>query len=311
MGVTGRAGSQSGLYIRRLKGSIPLRSTILAEERWMNKLKDQKKEAVISALVEGNSIRSTERMTGVHRDTIMRLAHQVGAGCEVLMDQTMRNLECSDVQVDEIWCFVGKKQRHIAANESPIGKGDYWTYVAIDRDTKLIPSYRVGKRTAENTRAFIADLSERLANRVQLSSDGLEQYVEAAELAFGANVDYGQIVKSYEADPIGQGRYSPPHVVAATRKPVSGSPVIANICTSHIERQNLTMRMQMRRFTRLTNGFSKTVEGLKAAVSLHFAHYNFCRRHSSTRVTPAQEAGIVDVMWAIRDLLHIAERAAG
>lgn len=276
----------------------------------MNKLKAQKKEAVISALVEGNSIRSTERMIGVHRDTIMRLAHRVGAGCEVLMDQTMRNLECSNVQVDEIWCFVGKKQRHIAAGESPIGKGDYWTYVAMDRDTKLVPTYRVGKRTAENTQAFVADLSERLVNRVQISSDGLEQYVEAIELAFGANVDYGQIVKSYEAEPIGQGRYSPPHVVSTTRKPISGTPSIRGICTSHVERQNLTIRMQMRRFTRLTNAFSKTVAGLESAVALHFAHYNFCRRHSSLRVTPAQEAGIVDNMWTIQDLLRVAERSS-
>ena len=276
----------------------------------MNKLKDPKKESVIAALVEGSSIRSTERMTGVHRDTIMRLLHRIGAGCEIIMDQTMRNLGCRDIQVDEIWCFVEKKQRHLKAAESPLNKGDMWTYVAMDRDTKLVPTYRVGKRTGANTRAFINDLSERLANRVQLSSDGLEQYIEATEQAFGANVDYGQVVKSYEAEPIGAGRYGPPHVTSAARTPVSGNPNMASICTSHIERQNLTMRMQMRRFTRLTNGFSKKVEGLKAAVALHFAHYNFCRRHSSTRVTPAQEAGIVDEIWTISELLRIAERAA-
>ena len=275
----------------------------------MNKLRDQKKESVIAALVEGNSIRSTERMTGVHRDTIMRLLHRVGAGCEVIMDQTMRNLGCLDIQVDEIWCFVEKKQRHLKATESPLNRGDMWTYVAMDRDTKLVPNYRIGKRTAQNTQAFICDLSERLANRIQLSSDGLEQYIEATELAFGANVDYGQIVKSYEADPIGQGRYSPPHVVSTSRAPISGNPNVANICTSHIERQNLTMRMGMRRFTRLTNGFSKTVGGLKSAVALHFTHYNFCRRHSSLRVTPAMEAGIVDGMWTIPDLLRVAERS--
>lgn len=275
----------------------------------MNKLKDEKKEAVISALVEGNSIRSTERMTGVHRDTIMRLVGRVGAGCEVLMDQTMRNLPCKDIQVDEIWCFVGKKQRHIAAGESPIGKGDDWTYVALDRDTKLIPAYRVGKRTAANTQAFITDLSERLSNRIQLSSDGLEQYVAATECAFGANVDYGQIVKSYEAEHIGAGRYSPPHVVSTSSKVIQGNPNHSKISTSHVERQNLTIRMQMRRFTRLTNGFSKTVAGLQSAVALHFAHYNFCRRHSSIRVTPAMEAGIVDNLWSISDLLRVAERA--
>lgn len=300
MGVAGRAGCQSGLYIRRLKGSIPLRSTIIDAGGGMNNLKTEKKESVISALVEGNSIRSTERMTGVHRDTIMRLVGRIGAGCEVIMDQTMRNLDCKDVQVDEIWCFVGKKQRHIAAGESPIGKGDYWTYVAMDRDTKLIPAYRVGKRTSANTQAFMVDLSERLANRIQLSSDGLEQYVAATELAFGAGVDYGQIVKSYEAEHIGAGRYSPPHVVATSRSPVMGNPNMARVSTSHVERQNLTIRMQMRRFTRLTNGFSKTVAGLQSAVALHFAHYNFCRRHSSIRVTPAMEAGIVNDMWPIQ-----------
>lgn len=276
----------------------------------MNTLKDQKKEAVISALVEGNSIRATERMTSVHRDTIMRLVGRVGAGCEVIMDQTMRNLDCKTAQLDEIWCYVGKKQRHVTSADVASQVGDFWTYIALDPDTKLVPSYLVGKRTAANTRAFVADLASRVANRVQISTDGLEQYVNATEEAFGSNVDYAQIVKSYEAEPIGSGRYSPPKVVSTSRKVIQGNPVYSKIGTSHVERQNLTVRMQMRRFTRLTNGFSKTVAGLQSAVALHFAHYNFCRRHSSIRVTPAMEAGIVNDMWSINELIRIAEQSA-
>ena len=269
----------------------------------MNKLKIDKQTAVISALVEGNSIRSIERMTSVHRDTIMRLMVSVGDGCERLMNETMRDLPCKRLQVDEIWAFVGKKQRHLTWKDDPTRTGDVWTFVALDADTKLVPSYRVGQRTAPEAQAFLKDLEARLTNRVQLSSDALAAYVEAAEAAFGANVDYGQIVKSYEAEPIGPGRYSPPHVVSAERERIAGNPDPAHICTSHIERQNLTMRMSMRRFTRLTNAFSKKLENLKAAVSLHFAHYNFVRIHKTLRVTPAMESGVSDRLWTIGDLL--------
>ncbi|OGT66199.1 MAG: transposase [Gammaproteobacteria bacterium RIFCSPLOWO2_01_FULL_47_190] len=269
----------------------------------MNKLKIDKQASIISALVEGNSIRSTERMSGVHRDTIMRLMLRVGDSCHVLMDQTMRNLPCRNIQVDEIWGFVGKKQRHIQQSDNPIITGDQWTYVALDSDTKLVPVYLVGKRNAANTHKFINDLSSRLANRVQLSSDALKYYVAAAEASFGGNVDYGQIVKSYEADAIGPGRYSPPHVIRAEKERINGNPDLARISTSHVERQNLTMRMSMRRFTRLTNAFSKKLENLKAAVSLHFAYYNFCRVHASLRVTPAMETGLTNRIWTINDLL--------
>lgn len=274
----------------------------------MNVLKPQKKESVISALVEGNSIRSTERMTGVHRDTIMRLLARVGAGCERLLDQTMRDLACERVQVDEIWNFVGKKQRHLTDRDNPLVTGDMWTFVALDADTKLVPCYRVGKRTSAMTRAFIADLSGRLTNRVQLSSDALSFYVDATEAAFGQDVDYGQIVKSYEAEPIGPGRYSPPHVVSADRIPMSGNPDWRHISTSYIERQNLTMRMSMRRFTRLTNAFSKKIDNLKAAVALHFAHYNFVRIHRSIKVAPAMAAGISDSLWTLSELLEYCEQ---
>lgn len=270
----------------------------------MNKLKSEKQIAAISALVEGNSIRSTERMIGVHRDTIMRLLVRVGTGCERLLDESMHGLACKRLQVDEIWAYVDKKQRHLTIHDDPTRTGDVWTFVAIDADTKLVPSYRIGQRTLPAAKAFLADLETRLTNRVQLSSDALSAYVEASEAAFGANVDYGRIVKCYEAEPIGPGRYSPPHVVSAERECISGNPDPVHISTSYVERQNLTMRMSMRRFTRLTNAFSKKLENLKAAVALHFAYYNFVRVHRTLRVTPAMEAGVADRLWSLHDLLE-------
>ncbi|MFZ0050182.1 MAG: IS1 family transposase [Desulfobaccales bacterium] len=272
----------------------------------MNILRQEKQEAAIAALVEGASIRSVERMTGIHRDTIMRLGLRVGQGCANLMDSYMRNLKCQNVQVDEIWCFVGKKQRHLTDTDNPEEIGDQWVFVALDADTKLIPSYLVGRRTAEFTQAFIKDLSNRLDNRVQLSSDSMTTYIDAVDSAFGANVDYGQMVKTYEGEPLGPGRYSPPHVIKADRIVILGTPKQSKISTSYIERQNLTMRMQMRRFTRLTNAFSKKLDNLKAAVALHFAHYNFVRIHSSLRVTPAMAAGVTDHLWSISELMREA-----
>ena len=269
----------------------------------MNILKTEKQETAIAALVEGSSIRSVERMTGIHRDTIMRLMVRVGKNCERILDSHMRNLTCKTLQVDEIWCYVGKKQRHLNETDNREELGDQWVFVALDADSKLIPSYIVGKRSAENAREFIKDLSDRLDNRVQLSSDALSAYIEAVEQAFGANVDYGQVVKTYEAEPIGPGRYSPPHVINADRIIISGMPKRSRISTSYVERQNLTIRMQMRRFTRLTNAFSKKLDNLKAAVALHFAHYNFVRIHGSLRVTPAMEAGVTSHLWSIRDLM--------
>jgi len=273
----------------------------------MNILRREKQEAAIAALVEGASIRSIERMTGIHRDTIMRLGYRVGQGCANLMDSYMRNLKCQNVQVDEIWTFIGKKQRHLKDTDNLEELGDQWVFVALDADSKLIPSYLVGKRTGENAQAFIADLSNRLNNRVQLSSDSMSAYPDAVELAFGAKVDYGQLVKAYEAEPLGPGRYSPPQIIRADRIVISGTPKQSKISTSYVERQNLTMRMQMRRFTRLTNAFSKKLENLKAAVALHFAHYNFVRIHGSLRVTPAMAAGVTDHLWSIPDLLREAD----
>ncbi len=206
----------------------------------MNILKQEKQEAVISALVEGASIRSVERMTAVHRDSIMRLMVRVGQGCANLMDSYMNHLKCQTLELDELWCFVGKKQRYLQATDNRKELGDQWVFVALDAETKLIPSYLVGKRTAANAQAFLADLSNRLDNRVQLSSDSLPIYVEAVELAFGAGVDYGQVVKTYEAEPIGPGRYSPPKVIRADRIIISGSPKLSKVSTSYVERQNLT-----------------------------------------------------------------------
>jgi IS1 family transposase len=276
----------------------------------MNRLPLRTRAQVISSLVEGNSIRATERMFNVHRDTVMRTLVEIGHGCAKIMDAEMRDLPCRRIQVDEIWAFVGKKQRQVTREDERSRVGDMWTFVALDPDTKLVPSYLVGKRTRPSAVAFMHDLSERLANRVQLSSDALRTYVDAVEQAFGADVDYGQAVKFYEAESVGPGHYSPPRVVHTERKVFAGSPDPAHISTSLVERQNLTMRMSMRRFTRLTNAFSKKVENLQAAVSLHFAHYNFVRQHRSLRITPAMAADVTDRLWSIEELIERVDAMA-
>jgi IS1 family transposase len=270
----------------------------------VNRLPSDRRLQAVNCLVEGNSIRSTERLTGVHRDTIMRLLVEVGDGCERLMNDRMHRLTCRRVQVDEIWSFVGKKQKQLTDEDDRSRLGDQWTFVAIDAETKLVPTYRVGKRDLPTATAFLTDLSERLALRIQLSSDALEAYTEATETAFGADVDYGQLIKMYEPTPVGPGRYSPPEVVEARKIVVKGGPDQDHISTSYVERQNLTMRMSMRRFTRLTNAFSKKVENLRAAVALHFAHYNFVRVHSTLRMTPAMAAGVTPSLWTLGDLME-------
>jgi IS1 family transposase len=253
----------------------------------------------------GNSVRSTERMTGVSRETVLSLLVRVGAGCERLLDERMRNLPTRVVELDEIWSFVAKKQRHLRASDDD-SCGDTWTWVAIDADSKLVPCYRVGKRTADDANAFVADLASRLTNRVQISSDALRAYVDAIERAFGTDVDYAQIVKSYEAEPIGAGRYSPPKVVATQTNVFVGKPNMARVSTSYVERNNLTTRMRVRRFTRLTNAFSKKIENHRAAVALHFAHYNFVAIHKTIRCTPAMAAGVSETLWSLGDLLDAA-----
>ena len=272
----------------------------------MNRLPPEKQVVVLSALVEGASIRSVERMTGVHRDTIMRLMLRVGKSCREVMDVLMRDLKCERVEVDEIWAYVGKKEGQVARADDRRQVGDFWTWVALDSDTRLVPTYHIGKRTAWDARTFMRDLSWRLANRVQLSSDGLPHYIEAVEQAFRGQVDYATIVKSYESEQRGSGRYSPPREVRAVNKNVIvGNPDTALISTSLVERQNLTMRMQMRRFTRLTNGFSKKRSHLEAAVALHYGWYNFIREHRTLGTTPAIAAGVTNRRWAFNDLVEL------
>ena len=270
----------------------------------MNTLTLEKKLAIISMMVEGNSIRSVERMTRVHRDTIMRLVVRVGMACERLLDAQMRGLHCKQVQADEIWTYVGKKEKRIRYDDNPELVGDQYVFVAMDSDTKLVPCFRVGKRNAANAWYFVRDLEGRLANRVQLTTDGFRPYKDAVEDAFGANVDYAMLVKVYADSGKADTRYSPGEIVDVRSIPIIGNPYPNLISTTHIERQNLNMRMQLRRFTRLTNAFSKKLGNLKAALALHFAHYNFCRIHSTLRVTPAMAAGVTERVWELRELVN-------
>lgn len=270
-----------------------------------NVLPRSKQVAILSSLVEGVSVRGTSRLVGVTVETILKLLLAVGAGCAALLDARMRDLPCTRLELDELWAFIGKKQRNVRPGDS-IDAGDAWTYVAIDPETKLVPAFMTGKRNADTTDAFISDLASRLRYRVQLSTDGLRLYADSIGDAFGKNVDYATIVKEYEAEVDGPGRYSPPKVVATTKTPVFGSPREEHVSTSIVERQNLTVRMQNRRFTRLTNAHSKKLENHGAAVALHFAHYNFVRIHSSLRVTPAMAAGVASTVWSMEDLLDAA-----
>ena len=269
-----------------------------------NILDRDKQIAVISALAEGSSIRSIERITGIHRDTIMRLGVRVGQGCAGLLDQKMRDLSCRQVQVDELWGFIGKKQRHTHPGDDP-QYGDVWTFCALDAETKLVPSFKVGKRDIATANVFVADVAARMRNRVQISSDGLRAYVEAVEQAFGSGVDFAQIVKTYAHDESHHHdrRYSAPEIVTTAKKVISGSPNMALASTSYIERLNGTTRLHMRRLTRLTYAFSKKLENFEAAVALHFAYYNFVKRHSTIRCTPAMAAGIERDFWTVGDLL--------
>lgn len=268
-----------------------------------NSLPLEKQIMAISALAEGNSIRSVERMTGVHRDTIMRLGIRVGDACGKLMHEKMRELPCAKIEVDEIWGFVGKKEKQLEEGDAA-ELGNAWTFVAIDPKTKVVPSFLVGKRNAETTDAFVADLEFRMKNRIRLSSDGMVHYASAVEESFGSKVDYGQIVKTYRSTET-EGRYSPPEIEFVTRTMLVGEP--HRISTSIIERQNLTMRMHCRRLTRLTNAFSKKLDNFKAAVALHFAYYNFVKYHSTIRCTPAMAIGVSSRLWTVKDLVELPQ----
>jgi transposase-like protein/IS1 family transposase len=266
-----------------------------------------KAESILKLLVEGCSIRSIERITQVHRDTIMRLLLLAGERSQQLMDTRMRNLQSRYLQVDEIWCYVGKKRRQVRKGDSP-ELGDQWVYVAIDAESKLVPAFRIGKRVRPDTWAFLWDLHQRLANRVQLTTDGLNHYTVSVPESFGTDVDFAQLTKmfgDYGQFDTPEARYSPPRISGVLSKVRQGDPDPDHISTSFVERQNLTMRMQLRRFTRLTNAFSKKLSHLKAAVALHFAWYNFVRVHKTLRVTPAMESGIADHVWSLQELLGV------
>jgi len=270
-----------------------------------NVLKTEKQVMVIGALAEGNSIRSIERMTGVHRDTIMRLGVRVGNACREMMDSVLKNLSCKVLQFDEIWGFIGKKQKNVNPKDDSRKVGDVWTFVAIDAETKLVPAFRCGKRDLETASAFVKDVSSRLMNRVQVSTDALTAYVEAVEQGFGGEVDYGQIVKTYSTGDIPAGKYSPAKLACVDKTIMIGEPDAAKISTSFVERQNLTMRMHMRRLTRLTNAFSKKIENFRAAAALHFAYYNFVKNHKTLRCTPAMAAGVEKDFWTVADLVRL------
>lgn len=270
-----------------------------------NHLPNAKKVQIIACLAEGSSIRAIERMTGVHRDTIMRMGVRVGEGCRTIMDQRFRQLQCTRIQLDEIWGYIRKKQKTVGKGDSPHLVGDIWTFVAIDAETKLVPAFAVGKRDAYTTRLFLEDLAGRLTKRIHLSTDAMSAYAEAVERGLGAGVDYGQIVKTYAACNLyPEGKYSPPEVVAIEKTIIAGQPDKASISTSYVERQNLTMRMHCRRLTRLTNAFSKKLENFKAAVALHFAYYNLVKIHRTVRMTPAMAAGVADHLWTVEELVE-------
>jgi IS1 family transposase len=268
-----------------------------------NILKIEKKVAVVSMLAEGSSMASIARITGIHPDTIMRLAVRIGQACAKIQDEKMRGLTCKQIEVDEVWGFIGaKKKNAVRAGVY----GDVWTFIALDADTKLIPSFFVGKRDLYHTRAFMEDLAGRLSRRIQLTSDALGTYPEAVERGFGGEVDYGQLVKTYGVVNLNKdaaSRYSPAEVVKAERTVISGMPDVSRITTSHVEKQNHTLRMHCRRLTRLTNAFSKKFENFEAAVALNFVYYNFCKTHKSLRMTPAQAAGIESSAWTVEELV--------
>ena len=275
----------------------------------MNRLSPQKRAQVVASLVEGNSIRATCRMTGAAKNTVTKLLVDLGTVCSIYQDRVMRDLTCERVQCDEVWSFVGAKAKNVKPEKREQGWGDVWTWVAMDADTKIVPTYRIGTRDLGEATSFMKDLAERLSNRVQLTTDGHKAYLLAVDGAFEGEVDYAQLVKLYGSHPQDERRYSPPICTGMNATVRSGDPDPEHISTSYIERQNLTMRMSMRRFTRLTNAFSKKVENLAAAVSLHFMHYNFCRVHKTLGTTPTVAAGVADHVWTIDEIVALLEDA--
>ncbi len=269
-----------------------------------NTLPIEKKIAAVASLCEGSSIRSIERVTGIHRDTIMRLGVRVGQGCTALMDTMMRGLTCERLQLDEIWQYVGKHQNRLTKDDDESQRGDFYTFVSLDADSKVVPTFRVGKRDAYNTICFVEDLASRLANRVQITTDSLNTYAGALERGFGCEIDYGQIQKVFRASELAPGRYTPPDLYTQSKSVVFGNPDWEHISTSYVESHNLTMRMHCRRLTRLTTGYSKKLENFKAAIGLYFGYYNLVKIHSTLRTTPAMAAGVVNELWTVADLVE-------
>lgn len=270
----------------------------------MNVLSNEKQCVVIGALAEGNSIRSIERLSGIHRDTIMRLGVRVGESCKRMLNEKMRGLNCSRIEVDELWGFIGKKKFHASKTDRRQGLGDVWTFLSVCPDTKIIPSFLVGQRDHYHATAFMEDLAGRLNNRIQLSSDAMSAYADAVERAFGAEIDYAQIVKEYSSPAIeDQRKYSPAKLTAVFKSAIVGDPNPTKVCTSYVERVNLTMRTHCKRLARLTLAFSKKLDNFKAAIALNIAYYNFVKIHGSLRCTPAMEADISDHVWSIDELL--------
>jgi len=281
----------------------------------MNRLPLELRVQVLTALVEGNSIRATCRMTGVAKGTVLKLLADVGDACEQFHYDAVRNLTCSSVQLDEIWSFCHAKEKNVPTDrKGDPGVGDMWTWTAIDADTKLVVSFFLGKRDEWCARMFIDDLRSRIVGRVQLSTDGYRAYMEPIDNAFGGDADYGMIIKLYGNQGLGRDpetRYSPAVCTGFRKKSIQGSPRESRISTSYVERQNLTMRMSMRRFTRLTNAFSKKAENLNRALALHFVYYNFCRKHSSIKTTPAIAAGLTKRLWTIHDVAKLPDLMRG
>lgn len=274
----------------------------------MNRLDHKTRCQILSALVEGNSLRAVSRMTGVARNTISDLALMAGAECAKYQDKHLRNLQCKRVQCDEIWQYIYCKDANVPDSmKDQFGVGSVWTWTALDADTKLICSWMVGPRDAQAAYLFMQDLAERLANRVQLTTDGHHAYLGAVEATFGNAIDYAMLVKQYGAPRETEARYSPASVTGVQVKEISGTPDKAHISTSYVERQNLTMRMHMRRYTRLTNAFSKRLENHMAALALHFMFYNFVRIHQTLRCTPAMAAGVTDRLWEMGDIVNLVE----
>src|SRR5215210_7980694 len=281
----------------------------------MNQLSPQRRAQIVRALCEGNSIRSTSRMTGAAVNTVVNLLVDLGSACSEYQDRSMRNLPCKRLQCDEIWSFCYAKEKNVPLElQGQFGYGDVWTWTAIDAQTKLVPCWLVGERSGADARVFIDDLAGRLANRVQLTTDGHKPYLEAVEDAFGADIDYAQLVKLYGAEAGSERRYSPAVCIGAEPRRVQGNLDPAHISTSYVERQNLSMRMGMRRFTRLTNAFSKKLENHEHAIALYFMHYNYARPYTTLSkrypTTPAMASGLTDRVWTALDIVALLDQSA-